>query len=668
MRQTIRLWSFALIYLALAGTAALSQNSQSYLNDLGSTSYGVNIPVENGFINVSNGNLHLEFPLASHPQRGALSLSEKIVYDSRIWMFSPFGSHGSYHWWPYNIPGSDSSTNSGGWRFVQGNETGTISYVSVSSSYNPCNSDPNMPVNGGSGAASSGTDSISWTEPNGTVHPFNASLSYNEDDCNYVPYTQSISPGSASDGSGYSVADDGNGNPLVKDNSGTQVYPQIIDRYGNFWSSDGNGNLMDDTGRTPVMITKSGNVTYYDVLAPNGPISNNGTRVRYTVTSASVPVATNFQQSDVYEWNPSIQYLTPVQSISLPDGSRYSFTYDGYGGLASVTLPTGGVIQYGYSNFVDSSNTANRWLTSRTLGNNPPMTITPSVVTTCANYSTGCVESVKLHKPSGDETVYQLTLINGAWNTGVTTYTGPSTSGQILANITNVDQYTNGCSNANTCFGANYLNQSLSTTVLYANGSPSVSTQTQVLYNSAVGKTSAVKEWDYGANFSGTPTRETDYTYTGIDAQLVTVLSKGNQAAQTTYGYTSSATATVGIAQHATQNAGGPYLQTVSRSGPAGGQYTTTSTMDDTGQVLSIVDPKRNPSTTFTYQCANSLPYQVTNPLNQTTTYGYDCNSGAVTSVKDPNDAAAGRNNLYLRSCCRAVSDGKLSRRWTDKL
>ncbi len=515
MRQTIRPWFFAFIYSALAGTPALSQNSQSYLNDLGSTPYGVNIPVENGFINVSNGNLHLEFPLATHPQRGALSLNERIVYDSRIWMFSPFGTHGSYHWWPYNIPGSNSSNNSGGWRFVQGNEPGTISYVGVSYSSTPCPSDPNFPSPGGGGASSNGTGTISWTEPNGTVHPFNAAFSFYEDDCNSIPYTQSISPGSASDGSGFSIKDDGNGNPLVIDNNGTQISPQVIDRYGNLWSTDGNGNLVDDTGRVPVIVTQSGNVTYYDVLAPNGPINNNGTRVRYTVTSASVPVATNFQQSDVYEWNPTVQYLTPVQSIQLPDGSQYTFAYDSYGGISSVTLPTGGVIQYGYTNFVDSSNTANRWLSSRTQGSNQPLTITPSVVTTCPNYSTGCVESVKLHKPSGDETVYQLTLVNGAWNTGVTTYAGPAANGQILTNITNVDQYTNGCSDASACSGANYLSQSLSTTVLYANGSPSVSTQSQSLYNPSVGKIGALKEWDYGVNFAGTPTRETDYTYTG---------------------------------------------------------------------------------------------------------------------------------------------------------
>src|ERR1700737_752313 len=37
--------------------------------------------------------------------------------------------------------------------------------------------------------------------------------------------------------------------------------------------------------------------------------------------------------------------LTVVSSIGLPDGSSYQFpTYDGYGGLTGITLPTGGQI------------------------------------------------------------------------------------------------------------------------------------------------------------------------------------------------------------------------------------------------------------------------------------------------------------------------------------
>ena len=63
----------ALIVLGAARTA-LGQNPVSYLNDPGGPVYSVQIPVENGYIDVSNGNLHLEFSLAGPPQRGALTL------------------------------------------------------------------------------------------------------------------------------------------------------------------------------------------------------------------------------------------------------------------------------------------------------------------------------------------------------------------------------------------------------------------------------------------------------------------------------------------------------------------------------------------------------------------------------------------------------------------
>lgn len=328
MRQTIRLWFFMFIYLTLAGNAALSQNSQSYLNDLGSTPYGVNIPVENGFINISNGDLHLEFPLASPPQRGTLNVNEKIVYDSRIWMFSPFGTHGSYHWWPYNVNAAGGTNTSGGWRFVKGNEIGSVSYGEISYNQGVCDSDTGR-------TATTQIFSLAWTDPTGTAHPFNARMFQTDDQCapafGNPEYSQGINGGGAADGSGYSIKDDGSGNPLVNDNNGTQVYPQIIDRYGNYLSNDGNGNLIDDTGRVPVIVTQSGNVTYYDVLAPNGPINNNGTRIRYTVTTAQVPVSTDFlpySQSDIYPFT-SPGVLSPVQSILLPDGGQYSFSTTG---------------------------------------------------------------------------------------------------------------------------------------------------------------------------------------------------------------------------------------------------------------------------------------------------------------------------------------------------
>src|SRR5665213_718906 len=119
-RITLSLRLLALCLLTICRPAM----SQDYLTATGNPSFSVNIPVENGFINVANGNLHMEFPLATHKQRGALALDEKLVYDSRIWMI---GHYSNYYWWPTNVP--NTSLAQGGWRFVTGAETGTLNYT-----------------------------------------------------------------------------------------------------------------------------------------------------------------------------------------------------------------------------------------------------------------------------------------------------------------------------------------------------------------------------------------------------------------------------------------------------------------------------------------------------------------------------------------------------------
>lgn len=611
-----------LLLVCLSGYAV----AQDYIYATGNTPFGVNIPVENGFINIANGNLHLEFPLATHKQRGALQLNERLVYDSRIWRILPPSSSTLYYgFFPSNIPNTPDTQ--GGWRFVAGNEIGTISYPSLVSSSNSYCSQPA----GGDGSYQQTVMSLAWSDPAGTVHPFNAFLTEVIDNCGwYTNYSQTISPGYASDASGYYIHGDSSGNPIVVDNNGTQVYPQVIDRFGNYGSEDGNGNLIDDLGRTPVIVTISGNVTYYDVLAPNGSINNGGTRVRYTVTTSQVTVFTHFNQSAVSEWAGNFY---PIQSIQLPDGTSYSFTYDSYGEMTSVTLPTGGVINYGWTNFQDSYNNMNRWLSSRTIGSNPAMTFTPSVITQCASNGTGCQEKVVVHKPSGDETTYEQTLNNGAWNTKVSVYTGTA-SGTPVATTANAYSFQcSGCS-------SNYITKTSSVTTL-PNG---LQSQQQYVYDSPwLGKPSKLKEWDYyTGSVSSTPTRETDYTYAGYDLTQTTLLDNGVQAVQTAYAYTTSASPTSGVTQHGTANGGGPYLQSVTRWLNGGTSPVTTYSMDDTGMVIGVTDPRGN-STTISYQCSNTLPYQTVNPLGHTTTYGYDCNSGAVTSVKDANDAAANR-------------------------
>src|SRR5437879_2404632 len=82
-------------------------HAQNYVYSTGNPTFSTQIPIENGFINVNNGEIHIEIPLATHPQRGNLSMNERLIYDSRIWRIV---SNSGYSWQPTNVPNS-----MGGW-------------------------------------------------------------------------------------------------------------------------------------------------------------------------------------------------------------------------------------------------------------------------------------------------------------------------------------------------------------------------------------------------------------------------------------------------------------------------------------------------------------------------------------------------------------------------
>src|SRR5215470_7666008 len=59
--------------------------AQDYIYDTGSPVFSVAQPAQLGFVNLANGNLHVEIPIASAPQRGHLTFAARLIYDSRIW-------------------------------------------------------------------------------------------------------------------------------------------------------------------------------------------------------------------------------------------------------------------------------------------------------------------------------------------------------------------------------------------------------------------------------------------------------------------------------------------------------------------------------------------------------------------------------------------------------
>jgi hypothetical protein len=82
-------------------SVGFAQEYTGYLLETGAPPWAVMEPVPMGFVNVANGNLHIEIPIVSAPQRGSRTLIGKLVYDSRIYRIVDDGA--DEFWEPDNV-------------------------------------------------------------------------------------------------------------------------------------------------------------------------------------------------------------------------------------------------------------------------------------------------------------------------------------------------------------------------------------------------------------------------------------------------------------------------------------------------------------------------------------------------------------------------------------
>jgi len=143
--------------LALSLIAGSHLYAQDYAYATGGTSFTTEIPIENGYIAVNNGEIHIEIPLATQTQRGRLPVHESLVYDSRIWRIL---NNSGYSWQPTNVPNS-----MGGWRLSTG-LSAAPTYKSTYTEYGSC----------GQGQEQYPTQEefwdFAWTDPQGANHKF----------------------------------------------------------------------------------------------------------------------------------------------------------------------------------------------------------------------------------------------------------------------------------------------------------------------------------------------------------------------------------------------------------------------------------------------------------------------------------------------------------------
>lgn len=612
-----------LLFALLLGSAVPSQSqgySFNYNLAVNSPTFTTAEPVEMGFINVANGNLHIEIPIAAFKQRGGPSYNARLIYDSRIWQVVT-GS--SQTWQPTNIPSS-----MGGWRFVTGGESGTVTW---STSLQYCD-DPNR-------TSYNVYTGFTWTDPYGNKRMFNAqTIKDTRSPCDYDHPTDNKS---ALDASGYHIYITNYTTATIYAPDGTQVYPTVQDSNGNYFSKDGSGNIIDTLGLTPVTVTSGTNTVTYAVLNPQTSRSN------FVVTTASQNYNTAFGQSGITESAGSVSAIT---NLALPDGTAFSFQYDSgtsagnYAELKSMTLPTGATISFGYTTFSDAYGNANRWINSRTVNGTTVWQYTPSVVISCQ--SSNCWQKVVVTKPTAESTTYNFFLNNGAWPSSVQY----STTG---AGVTTVENTWSACGTCSPT--SNIVKQTMTTTISpnpFVSGKDVVKSVQYTYSDPTNGLVSEVDEADFGAPGSlsaGPVLRKTLISYATLTGnnminrpyQVTIKDGSGNMFAQTTYSYDQTSPIPAGSTPNHNSVSvarGNPTTVTQWVSPSSGSLYKTFSYLD-TGLVNSSEENSR-PETIHNYYyaaCFNSYLSSLTMPNGASRSYLWNCNGGVITQVTDEN-------------------------------
>lgn len=476
-RRTI----FAFLMMVAAPVLVHAQNA--YIPDAGKVGLPMNGVFSGGSIDsvqVNNGNLHVDIPLLHIPGVG-MDVDFHFVYDNQVLTSSQV---------PYVWGTSTTQTPEGYWylltmsRYFASISDPLSGYLKIGrhNEHWECGN-PNI----WSGDVT-WVDYVSFSEPNGTSRPFslNGYVQSQMGPCVPSPYYPSND--FASDASGYSLAMGTNGTATgVVDKHGTRYYfgseasggnapvrsqnpnlvanpviaPTILYYYPLAKIEDGNGNVISRNSSGAIVDTLNRTFTEASgpAFAPPGTIAvetlgNQVSSINYTdqngqaqsITIAYQPYSINFQEAcsalgGSTACGPTIGSAAGTVTVQLPhvitlqNGDTYRLDYyDGdLGELKSITLPTGGVIEYTYSGAGELRGGAiGRAVASRT-------------VTTDGQSSVWNFNGYTVTDPYGNDTVYTCSNDWPCYMTNEVMYKGSASAATPLA--TRATTYTMyGCS------------------------------------------------------------------------------------------------------------------------------------------------------------------------------------------------------------------------------
>jgi RHS repeat-associated protein len=578
-------------------------------------------------INLANLNAHLTIPIVQKAGRGT-NFTYYLNLDSSVWY--PVGSSGSQAWQPNGLPATSQYGSSAGHTYFQ------IVRVQCPN--------PNYPPTLPKTLPSTYFDNYVYVDVYGVGHPFN--ITWENDGCQVTGAVQAL----ATDGSGYTMSVDVNANVTVTPRSGGLFVPatasgtgaaSMTDKNGNQITESSSGVITDTLGTTALTIAGSSPTTF-TYKAPSG-----GNAV-YTANYTSKTVRTNFGCSGIAEFGPTAESL--LTSITLPDGTDYTFTYeptlgftgDVTGRLASIKLPTGGTITYSYSGGSNGITCADG--STATLGR-----VTPDGSWTYAHSESGTAWTTTITDPLSDTTTLNF---QGIYETERQV---SSPTGTLLKTT-----YTcyNGNATTSTCNSTAITLPITERTVFKEWPSGGLQSRTNTFYNT-YGLVTEKDEYAYGPGAPGAIVRKTLTTYASLTngivnkpASVTVEDGSGNVKAKTTYCYdegtpsgtstcaaTGSPTATSGTPQHVAVTGSRGNLTTIASVVSGSTTLGKTYTYYDTGNVLKATDVNGAQST-YTYgssSCGNSFTTSVAEPLSLSRSMAWNCTGGVETSVTDEN-------------------------------
>ena len=665
-------------------------------------------------VNPANGSFSVRIPAIMPPSRG-ITLPFSFMYDSTLYYLS--GSFTGYAQWSKigsNGFTSYSSVASSGWSFgepvvsatvarwveidpilgtrincvyafgyVFQDATGARHNLNVTNFYNDPRSDCYSDVSGtapagfdgqvilqGSEGSIMGTIPAAWnqdanvtvSDADGTVFTFSGTLLGCKAPCSTQFYSYLTS------------ATDRNGNIIAITNP---VYPSTITSY-----EDTSGrSVLQDSGFpiSPETVTVSGLGAPYTLNWTTQPNPNFYSSIQFQSLNGTTCSGTG---APLTGSGPS------VSSIALPNGESYTFAYDPRFGLVNkITYPTGG-----YTSYVWGQNPLSHY---------GAFTNTVTFTTCQMHYSIPAITDRSVSFDGSTEALHQTFSYSTTWSSS-----DPSTWTSKTTTVTTTDRV------RNTTFTTVYTYAPIplpgvpSSPMNWQDPHPANPVEVTVVYKDTNGSLlkTVTKTWrnerlllsqtntyptgpanetvwnydsnemqiekddyDFGASGVGSLLRKTVTTYATSSAFTTNhILDKPAKiqvydstgttlAAETDYVYdTPAATATSGIVQHSGGCKCGNLTSLSRWVNSSGSMLTSTFTNDDTGQRLSVTDPRGN-ATSYSYTDSYSsgappgptnayvttVTHPVTSGVNHSEQYAYAYASGDVTSSTDQNNRVA---------------------------